>query len=99
MTINFNWTAEKDDWAGTDRFVMRSPELPKGSMSPLCADDRLAVCSREAPRKWVATFWIGYDSIKAEAGTYAKAIRDLQKILTAEASDIFDTTELSFAAI
>lgn len=95
--MQFEWTTETDHHTSTGRrYVLRSPSLAKGAMSPLCADDRLAVCSHEGGRTYEARFWIGYDSIKAVAGTAAKAMRLLENELGRRALELFGVDDISF---
>lgn len=95
--MKFNWTKEVDRISGKNRMVLRSDALPKGSMSPLCADDRLAVVSYEGGRKWKATFWVGYDSINFTAGTAAKAGSLLEQELDKRSIGLFGVDTIHFS--
>jgi hypothetical protein len=68
------WTTEPDRHAKV-RYVLRDPAFPKGSLSPLCADDRIAVCSYMGKRVWEASAWFGYHRVNASAGNAERAMR------------------------
>lgn len=91
----FVWTAET---LGNGRalMVLRNPDLPRGSMSPLCADDRLAVAAHEGGRKYEATFWTGYTSIKAQGGTLRKAMERLEQELDRRSLCLFGQHTIAF---
>jgi len=97
MPLTFTWSSEPDRSTRSGiRKVLRCPDFPEGSLSPLCADDRLAVCSQVAPRTWEAQFWIGFDAIKAQAGTMAAAIRRLERELDRRSIGLFDADDIHF---
>ena len=91
------WSTEPDHRAPSGkRYVLRSPTYAKHHFSPLCADDRLGVCSRHGPRKWRASFFIGYDSIWFEAGTPQAAMRALERELDKRSIGIFGEDAITF---
>lgn len=79
------------------RKVLRCPEFPRGSLSPLCADDRLAVCAYVGPRTWEARFWVGYDSVKAVGSSMAVAMRRLEAELDRQSIGLFGADAIAFA--
>ena len=93
----FTWTTEQDHTAPNGkRYVLRNPAFPKGSLSSLCCDDRIAACSYWGARRWVATFWTGYDSIETKGGTAASAIRRLEAILARRSIGLIGEDNITF---
>ena len=96
--LQFAWSIEKDHWAPSGkRYVLRSPSLPKGSMSPLCADDRVGCCSWDGKRRWRAAFWIDYDEIYFVCGTPRSAMNALERELCKRSIGLFNVDDIEFA--
>jgi hypothetical protein len=96
--VDFTWTDERDHHATCGkRFVLRSVAIPKGAASPLCNDDRVAVCSHQGGRKWIATFWLGYDALHFHGGTAKSAMAHLERELCKRSIGLFGVDDVAFS--
>lgn len=95
--IDFVWSSERDHHANCGkRHVLRSAAIPKGAASPLCNDDRVAVCSHQGGQKWIATFWLGYDSLHFHGGTAKSAMAHLERELCKRSIGLFGVDDVTF---
>lgn len=97
--VDFVWSAESDHRAsGGKRFVLRSSAVPKGAASPLCNDDRFAVCNHQGGHKWIATFWLGCNGFNFRGGTAKSAMASLERELCKRSIGLFGVDDVTFTA-
>lgn len=95
--ITLTWSTEPDHHSPSGVcHVLRTADFPAHHFSPLCADDRVGVCSYYGKRTWRACFFIGYDNIWVQAGTAAKAMRLLERELCKRSVGLFGADDLEF---
>lgn len=100
--ITLTWSTEPDHHSPSGvRHVLRTADFPAHHFSPLCADDRVGVCSicaadHSGRRPWRARFFIGYDEIWVQDGTAVKAMRLLEQELCKRSIGLFGADDLEF---